>query len=170
MTGDPFGVLGLPPSPDLTDDDVRAAWRRVAAATHPDRADGGDPAGFAAAAGAYTELRTRFGRNEALAAISARPRRSRHGRAVPAARWAGRIRGGRPWRLALRVAAAAAFCALVAVIAGWRPATPALFVGAVTWLVRTGRHDLAAPSLPARGLPPPGPPALSEVRDAGPEA
>jgi curved DNA-binding protein CbpA len=50
----PFAVLGLPPSPDLTDDDVRAAWRRVAAATHPDRADGGDPAGFAAAAGAYT--------------------------------------------------------------------------------------------------------------------
>jgi hypothetical protein len=64
---DPFAALGLAARPDLTDDDVRAAWRRVAAATHPDRADGGDPARFAAAAAAYTELRTRFGRGEAMA-------------------------------------------------------------------------------------------------------
>lgn len=64
---DPFAALGLTARPDLTDDDVRAAWRRVAAATHPDRQDGGDPERFAAAAAAYTELRTRFGRGEALA-------------------------------------------------------------------------------------------------------
>jgi curved DNA-binding protein CbpA len=64
---DPFAALGLDARPDLTDDDVRAAWRRVAAATHPDRPDGGDPATFAAAAAAYTELRTRFGRGEAMA-------------------------------------------------------------------------------------------------------
>jgi curved DNA-binding protein CbpA len=64
---DPFAALGLTAQPDLTDDDVRAAWRRVAAATHPDRQDGGDLARFAAAAAAYTELRTRFGRGEALA-------------------------------------------------------------------------------------------------------
>src|SRR6202035_2075191 len=63
---DPFGALGLPPDRGLTDDDVRAAWRRIATATHPDRADGGDPAQFAAAARAYSDLRTRFGRNEAL--------------------------------------------------------------------------------------------------------
>src|ERR1700747_908515 len=57
MSDDPFRVLGLPARPDLTDDDIRAAWRRIAAATHPDRADGGDPARFAGAAAAYTELR-----------------------------------------------------------------------------------------------------------------
>jgi hypothetical protein len=66
----PFAALGLPARPDLTDDDVRAAWRRIAAATHPDRADGGDPARFAAAAAAYTELRTRYGRGEAYADLT----------------------------------------------------------------------------------------------------
>ena len=65
VTG-PFGVLGLPASADLTDDEVRAAWRRQAAATHPDRADGGDPAAFVAAAAAYTLLRTGPARAEAL--------------------------------------------------------------------------------------------------------
>ena len=64
---DPFAALGLTARPELTDDDVRAAWRRVAAATHPDRTDGGDPGRFADAAAAYTELRTRFGRGEAMA-------------------------------------------------------------------------------------------------------
>ena len=63
----PFAALGLPPRADLTDDDVRAAWRRIATATHPDRADGGDPGRFAGAAAAYTVLRTRSGRGEALA-------------------------------------------------------------------------------------------------------
>jgi len=64
---DPFGALGLERRRELADDDVRAAWRRVAAATHPDRADGGDPEVFAAAAAAYTVLRTPTGRGEALA-------------------------------------------------------------------------------------------------------
>lgn len=82
MTADPFAALGLPARPDLTDDDVRAAWRRVAAATHPDRADGGDPARFAVAAAAYTELRTRSGRGEAYADLAAGPGR----RPGPAAR------------------------------------------------------------------------------------
>jgi curved DNA-binding protein CbpA len=63
----PFAVLGLPTRPGLSDEDVRAAWRRVAAATHPDREDGGDPARFGAAAAAYVMLRTSFGRGEALA-------------------------------------------------------------------------------------------------------
>ena len=62
-----FGALGLPADPALTDDEVRMAWRRIAAATHPDRADGGAPAAFAAAAAAYNLLRTRSGRTEALA-------------------------------------------------------------------------------------------------------
>jgi curved DNA-binding protein CbpA len=72
---DPFAALGLPAAPGLTDDDVRAAWRRVAAASHPDRADGGDPERFAAAAAAYTALRTPFGRGEALADLRAATRR-----------------------------------------------------------------------------------------------
>jgi hypothetical protein len=133
---DPFRTLGLRPDPALTDDDVRAAWRRLAAATHPDRADGGDPAAFAAAAAAYSDLRTPF-------AQAARPglRTSRL-----AWRWAARIRYGRPGRLALRISTAAAFSALVILVAGSRPATPALIVGALTWLIRTARHDLAARS------------------------
>ena len=73
MSADPFAALGLPARPDLTDDDIRAAWRRIAAATHPDRADGGDPARFASAAAAYTELRTRYGRGEAYADLTTRP-------------------------------------------------------------------------------------------------
>jgi curved DNA-binding protein CbpA len=72
---DPFAALGLTARPDLTDDDVRMAWRRIAAATHPDRSDGGDPERFAAAAAAYTELRTRFGRGEAMADARTTPGR-----------------------------------------------------------------------------------------------
>jgi curved DNA-binding protein CbpA len=85
---DPFALLGLPARDDLTDDDVRAAWRRLAAATHPDRADGGDPDRFAAAAAAYTVLRTRSGRGEALADLAGQA--GRHGAAGAAGRRAGR--------------------------------------------------------------------------------
>jgi curved DNA-binding protein CbpA len=87
---DPFALLGLPPRAGLTDDDVRAAWRRIAAATHPDREDGGDPARFGAAAAAYVLLRTTFGRGEALAdlAEAGRPARVRR-HARPAARRSG---------------------------------------------------------------------------------
>ncbi len=96
---DPFAALGLTAVPDLTDDDVRAAWRRVAAATHPDRQDGGDPARFAAAAAAYTELRTRFGRGEALAEAESgrrgvRLRRGKAGTSYDAGRPTGGTSGG----------------------------------------------------------------------------
>jgi curved DNA-binding protein CbpA len=37
----PFDTLGLPVRPDLTDEQVADAWRAIAVATHPDRADGG---------------------------------------------------------------------------------------------------------------------------------
>ena len=184
---DPFAVLGLPARPGLTDDEVRAAWRRIAAATHPDRADGGDAARFAAAAAAYTTLRTGFGRAEALADLdrAAGPRHGRpawiaglrrlrsaraprHSPAGPgprswrpaadgerrrrrpaaglvAGRWWSRVRRGRPVRLALRIAAAAALSVAVVLVAGARPATPALITGALTWLALTARHDLAPP-------------------------
>ena len=154
-SADPFAALGLTAGPELTDDDIRAAWRRVAAAVHPDREDGGDAARFAAAAAAYTQLRTRFGRGEALAdAQSARtPALGRALRAgavlrLPAAavRLAARIRRGRPARLALRVLATAAASAAALAVAGSQPAGPALATGAVTWLVLTARRDLAPPS------------------------
>lgn len=157
---DPFTALALPAQPGLGDDDVRAAWRRVAAATHPDRADGGDPARFAAAAAAYTALRTRSGRSEALADL-ARPA----GRPHPAPRrWrraggparlpahtgpAGllaRVRRGRPLLLALRLAVAAAVSATAIAVAGRAPATPSLIAGVLTWLILTAHHDLAPPS------------------------
>jgi curved DNA-binding protein CbpA len=215
----PFAALGLPPRADLTDDDVRAAWRRIATATHPDRADGGDPARFAVAAAAYTVLRTRSGRGEALADLAAlspapRPPRRPAPRSRPpaapsqadtpsqadaparagtpsrpdaparpldtpsrpldtssqagataqpdtpsrpdvlpaawwlrlgAARWLSRIRRGRPARLALRVLIAATLSAVAVAVAGSQPATPALITGALTWLLLTGRHDLAPP-------------------------
>ncbi|HEV2376727.1 MAG TPA: hypothetical protein VGS19_31700 [Streptosporangiaceae bacterium] len=95
--GDPFAVLGLPAEPGLGDDDVRAAWRRIAAATHPDRADGGNPAVFAEAAAAYTVLRTGFGRSEALADLAAPRRGLRPGRRRPRPRPAPAPGSGRLW-------------------------------------------------------------------------
>jgi curved DNA-binding protein CbpA len=167
---DPFSALGLQARADLTDDDVRAAWRRIAAATHPDRADGGDPGRFALAAAAYTMLQTRSGRGEALADLGSfparagrpRPAQDRFGRPpAPAAgpaepgpapatgisRWrlGSRVRRGRPARLALRILIAVAVGAIAVAVAGLQPATPALITGALTWLLLTARNDLAPP-------------------------
>ena len=154
MEADPFTVLGLPARPEVGDGEVRAAWRRIAAATHPDRADGGDPARFAAAAAAYTTLRTRSGRGEALADLAARrpragvPRPGAAGGRRPRlglARLPARVRHGRPARLALRLAVVAAVSAAAVAVDGWMPATPALITGVLTWLLLTARHDLAPP-------------------------
>lgn len=136
----PFGVLGLPASSELTDDDVRAAWRRRAAATHPDRADGGDPAAFAAAAAAYTALRTAAGRGEALAGLGD-PADGREVRGLVPGRFPWRIR--RPVRLAVRVLAATAAGALAVAVAGWQPASMAVVAGVLTWLFLTGSSDIA---------------------------
>jgi hypothetical protein len=57
--------------------------------------------------------------------------------------FAARIRRGRPWRLALRTAAAIAVSAAAVAAAGPQPAAPALITGAATWLILTGRRDLA---------------------------
>jgi hypothetical protein len=67
VSTDPFAALGLPARNDLTNEQVRAAWREIAAATHPDRPDGGDIARYTAAASAYAQLRTQWGRSEAYA-------------------------------------------------------------------------------------------------------
>ncbi|HEX6856176.1 MAG TPA: hypothetical protein VF204_12850, partial [Streptosporangiaceae bacterium] len=137
---------------------------RVAAATHPDRADGGDPAAFAAAAAAYNLLRTRSGRSEVMAdaAEAAGPtppvQRQRGVRwlAGQPARLPGRISAGRPLRLIARVAVAVALSVAALTVAGSTPAGPALVTGAVTWLVLTARRDLA-PS-----------PAQPQPRETGP--
>lgn len=134
LAGDPFRALGLDRRPDLADDDVRSAWRRVATATHPDRADGGDPAAFATAAAAYTLLRTAGGRGEALADL----------RSAPFAALS-RARRGRPIALALRVLAAIAVSTVAVTVVGWQPASTAVITGMLTWLVLTGRGDLAEP-------------------------
>lgn len=181
MNLDPFATLGLAASPDLTDDDIRAAWRRIAAATHPDRADGGHPGRFAEASAAYTELRTRSGRGEAYASLTATARSrapaparltapagpDTTSRATPVAPapvapgpaapgparttptggfgLIGRIGHGRPVLLAIRLAVAAAVCAIAFVATGAQPAAVGLSVGAVTWFLLTARHDLAPP-------------------------
>lgn len=135
---DPFAVLGLAAANGLSDDEVRAAWRRVASATHPDRADGGDPGRYAAASAAYTELRTEFGRGEALAHL--------RGSQEPChvlARLPSRIARGRPVRLALRLVGATAVAWAALASGAPRGAGPAVAAGAVTWLVLSGRADLA---------------------------
>src|ERR1700741_2269426 len=71
-TPNPFRALGLPERPDLTDEQVRAAWRAIAAATHPDRPDGGDLARYTAASPAYAELRPPGGPKGAYAALAER--------------------------------------------------------------------------------------------------
>jgi hypothetical protein len=63
----PFAVLGLPEWPDLEDETVRAAWRAIAAQTHPDREDGGDLARYTQACAAFAELNTPWGRSEVYA-------------------------------------------------------------------------------------------------------
>ena len=136
---DPFAALGLDPLAELSDDDVRAAWRRVAAATHPDRDDGGDPPAFAAAAAAYTDLRTSFGRGEARADAGAGPLRRPFRVWSPwprgGAGGASLVRSGRAARLVLRLAVATTLAAVSALAAGSGPAAPALITGAATWLL-----------------------------------
>ena len=137
MAGDPFATLGLPARAGLPDEEVRAAWKRIAAATHPDREDGGDPARYGAAAAAYDALRTSFGRGEALADLGPGGRRDFRGRRGFRGRAVG-FRGsrgfrGRGWRVALRAVAAAGVTAAAVLAAGWTPATVGLLAGALTW-------------------------------------
>ena len=151
MNDDPFAALGLPAWAELSDDDVRAAWRRVAAATHPDRDDGGDPARFGAAAAAYALLRTAGARGEALAELDARgrsaPVRSRGGARSRAGdfRSTGGQRGTVRWGsvLAVRASAAAAVSAAAFLAAGWAPSTIGVLAGALTWLLVSAGRALA---------------------------
>src|SRR5262249_58037327 len=56
-----------------------------------------------------------------------------------------RIRRGRPGRLLLRAAIAAALSLLVLNLIPGSPAAPADLLGLAIWFVLTGRHDLAPP-------------------------
>jgi hypothetical protein len=150
----PFTALGLPADPGLTDEQVRAAWRATAAATHPDRDDGGNPAAYSAAAAAYAQLRTSWGRSEALADLAAVPYVPPAGPAPagPAASaWRAlvllpaRVRHGRPLRLAARAGIAAAVALLAVTLIPGNPAAPAVAAGAFLWLAFTAPGDLAPP-------------------------
>jgi hypothetical protein len=151
---DPFAVLGLPARPDLTDEEVRAAWRAIATTTHPDLPTG-DQARYAAASAAYAELRTPWQRAEACADLASgqipppvAPAALTRGR-VPALAAVlmlpARIWHGRPRRLACRTLAAAILALLVFDSGAGTPAVAAVLAGIGTWLLLTGRGDLAPP-------------------------
>ena len=164
----PFEALGLPARPDLDDEQVRAAWRAIAAATHPDRADGGDLARYTAASAAYAELRTPWSPVGGLR----RPGRPRHpggagsgyladpGHPRPRGARLRRRRGSRCWRCCgsrsgsrgagrctwpSAAIAAAVLSLLVLQLIPGSPAAPADVLGFVLWFVLSGRSDLAPP-------------------------
>jgi hypothetical protein len=175
MSPNPFAVLGLPERPDLDDETVRAAWRAIAVATHPDRADGGDLARYTQASAAFAELNTPWGRSEAYADLAERARRNGRFddddgepgtvplpvppaaaplRLHPVSPWPlvlallwlpSRIRYGRPLRLLTRGAIAAGLSVAVLALIPGQPAAPADVAGLIAWFALTGRRDLAPP-------------------------
>jgi hypothetical protein len=70
------------------------------------------------------------------------PRRKNPLARLPLTAWL-QIRHGRPGRLALRLLAVVATGVLAVGGAGLQPASLAVITGALTWLWRTGRSDLA---------------------------
>ena len=166
MNQNPFEALGLPARPDLTDEQVRAAWRAIAAVTHPDRADGGDLAAYTAASAAYAELRTPWARSEAYADLAERAARGGDEpdtsplpviggpEPVPVPPWQpllalwqlpARIWRGRPLHLAIRGVIAAALSLLVLHMIPGSAAAPADVFGLALWFALSGRRDLAPP-------------------------
>jgi hypothetical protein len=152
---DPFTAIGVPIAVNLTDEQVRAAWRSIAISTHPDRPDGGDPARYTAASAAYAVLRTAWGRSEAYADLTAAAP-PLTGRVVPAARprlsrWRAaalilaRVWHGRPARLAVRVVAAVVLAVLALHTGAGTPAVAGQITGLGVWLALTVRADLAPP-------------------------
>jgi hypothetical protein len=156
----PFEALGLPGRPDLTDEQVRAAWRAIAVATHPDRPDGGDLAVYTAASAAYAELRTPWARSEAYADLTETEADTsplpviRDAEPAPPPPWQpllalwqlpARVRRGRPLHLAIRAIVAAVMAVLVRQLIPGSAAAPADVVGMGLWFVLSGRKDLAPP-------------------------
>jgi hypothetical protein len=164
MTANPFEILGLPERPDLDDETVRAAWRAIAAATHPDRADGGDLPRYTAATAAYAELRTGWGRSEAYADLRDAASDTSplpvitDGEPVPGPgplpppptsgdvwQLPARIWHGRRLHLTARALAAALLSLAVLNLIPGQPAEPAVITGLITWFLLTSRGDLAPP-------------------------
>ena len=161
MNPDPFAALGLPARPDLNDEQVRAAWRSIAAATHPDRPDGGDLARYTAASAAYAQLRTPWARSEAYADLIDQaepdtaplpPVPGDAGPPVPPwqplislAQVPARIRRGRPVRLLVRAGVAAGVSLVVLYLIPGTAAAAADVFGLIWWFALTGRKDLAPP-------------------------
>jgi hypothetical protein len=167
VTGNPFEALDLPERPDLDDETVRAAWRHLAAATHPDRADGGDLPRYTAATAAYAELRTPWARSEAYADLrdatgdtSPLPVIITAGEPIPvlvpgpvpvpptsgnAWQLPARIWRGRRLHLAARALAAAVLSLAVLNLIPGQPAEPAVITGLIIWFLLTSRSDLAPP-------------------------
>ena len=149
----PFTVLGLPTDPDVTDEQVRAAWRAIAAATHPDRPDGGNVQRYTTAASAYAQLRTAWGRSEAYADLAAdltgtaAPARGelRPGLLGTAALIPARIWHGRPRRLLFRALLTVLLSLAVVNLLPGQPSGPAVVTGLITWFLLTARGDLAPP-------------------------
>jgi hypothetical protein len=153
---EPVRALGMPADPDLTDEQVRAAWLAIAAATHPDRPGGWDPARYAAASAAYGQLRTAWGRERGGAGLTAdQPYVPAPAPALAVPPGAGimrtvrlapaRIRHGRPVRLLLRAIIVAVLSLLVLRLVRGQPSGPAVVTGLITWFVLTARGDLAPP-------------------------
>jgi hypothetical protein len=158
MTFNPFETLGLPTRPDLDDDQVHAAWRAIAAATHPDRPDGGDPAWYAQASAAYAQINSPWGRSEAYADMldvqnggtiplplifhdpSPARRTYRPLRLLPT-----RIMHGRPVRLLIRAGACAGLSLFVLWLIPGSAAAPADVAGLIWFFALTARSDLAPP-------------------------
>jgi hypothetical protein len=122
----PFVTLGLPERPDLDDETVRAAWRAIAAATHPDRPDGGDLARYTQASAAFAELRTPWSRSEAYADVVDQARRDGRYGAYPDAQPDGSDPGADPGTEPLPVIPGAA--------AGSDPRWPGQLLIALVWL------------------------------------
>ena len=169
----PFDALGLPARPDLTDEQVRDAWRKVAAATHPDRPDGGDLARYTQASAAFAELRVPWSRSEAYADVVEQTRNQGYDGldddgqpyteplprvpfdpegGIPSGdpialliQLPSRISRGRPLHLALRAIIAAMLSLIVLQLIPGSPAAPADILGLIIWFVLTGRKDLAPP-------------------------
>jgi hypothetical protein len=153
----PFAALSLPADPGLTDEQVRAAWRAIATQTHPDRPDGGNITRYTAAASAYAQLRTAWGRSEAYADLTAAQPQTPAPAPAPLSTTPGagllrsaalvpaRIRHGRPTRLLVRAAVAAVLSLLVLRAIPGQAAGPAVVTGLITWFVLTARGDLAPP-------------------------
>ena len=173
MHTNPFEILGLPVRRDLTDEQVDAAWRKIAVATHPDRPDGGDLARYTQASAAFAELRVPWSRSEAYADVVEQARTQGYDGldddgqpyteplpSVPFDPESGipygdpvaillqlpsRISRGRPLHLALRAIIAAALSLIVLQLIPGSPAAPADILGLIIWFVLTGRKDLAPP-------------------------